>query len=345
MRLSPTLLAADLGRTIQPIYCLCGDAPLLVDEAAAQIRHALDAVGAERTTLEASGQTRWGEFFSQFDGLSLFAQQRLIEVRLPAGKPGIEGAKALEAWAKNPAPDCTLVLVLPQADKTMQGSKWFSALDALGVVVIIPTPTLEQLPQWIGERLARHQLKADRATLDWLAIRVEGNLLAAHQEIEKLALLLPPGTLTLEAARAAVTDVARFDAADLSDALWRGDAARFIRIIDSLKAEGETPIFATFLLAQDLRALYRLALAAARGENLAGLMNGLRVWGARQTLFTRHAQRLGPVRLGAALQHAGRIDRNAKGLAKDDAWNLFKQLGLGLLNKPAPAFSRALNER
>lgn len=345
MRLSPNQLASDLGRAIRPIYCLCGDAPLLLDEAAAQIRHALNAVGAERTTLEASGQTRWAEFFSQFDGLSLFSQQRLIEVHLPAGKPGIEGAKALEAWAQNPAPDCTLVLILPQADKAMQGSKWFTTLDKVGAVVIIPTLTLEHLPQWIGERLARHQIKADRATLDWLAIRVEGNLIAAHQEIEKLALLLPPGTLTQEAARAAVTDVARYDAADLSDALWQGDAARFIRIVDSLKAEGEAPIFATFLLAQDLRTLYRLALAAARGENLAGLMSGLRIWGARQTLFTRQAQRLGHVRLGQALQHTGRIDRTAKGLTKDDAWNLFKQLGLGLLNKPAPAFLGVLNER
>ncbi len=339
MKLSPSQLANALSREILPVYCLCGEAPLLVDEAAAQIRHALYAVGAERTLIEASAQFRWAECFAQFEGLSLFAERRLIEVRLPGGKPGVEGAKALEAWATNPPPDCTLLLILPRADKTMQSSKWFTRLEAVGATVMVSTPTLEQLPAWIGERLARHQLKADRATLDWIAVRVEGNLLAAHQEIEKLALLLPPGAVTLEAARAAVTDVARYDAADLPEALWRGDAARFLRIADSLKAEGEAPIFALWLLVQDLRTLYRLALASARGEDLAGLLRSLRIWDSRQALFSRQAKRLGAQRLGQALQHAGRIDRASKGLLRDDAWNLYKQLGLALLNQPAPAFN------
>ncbi len=339
MKLSTSQLASASAREVLPVYALCGDAPLLVDEAAAQIRRALQTVGAERTLIEASAQFRWAECFAQFDGLSLFAERRLIEVRLPGGKPGVEGAKALEAWATNPPPDCTLLLILPRADKTMQSSKWFTRLEAAGATVMVATPTLEQLPQWIGERLARHQLKADRGTLDWLAVRVEGNLLAAHQEIEKLALLLPPGTVTLEAARAAVTDVARYDAADLPEALWRGDAPRFLRIADSLKAEGEAPIFALWLLAQDLRTLYRLALASARGEDLTGLMRSLRIWDSRQALFSRQAKRLGAARLGRALQHAGRIDRASKGLLREDGWNLYKQLGLALLNQPAPAFN------
>lgn len=339
MKLSTSQLANALSREVLPVYTLCGDAPLLVDEAAALIRRALQAVGAERTLIEASAQFRWAECFAQFDGLSLFAERRLIEVRLPGGKPGVEGAKALEAWVANPPPDCTLLLILPRADKTMQGSKWFTRLEAAGATVMVVTPSLEQLPQWIGERLARHQLKADRATLDWLAVRVEGNLLAAHQEIEKLALLLPPGAVTLEAARAAVTDVARYDAADLPEALWRGDAPRFLRIADSLKAEGEAPIFALWLLVQDLRTLYRLALASARGEDLAGLMRSLRIWDSRQALFSRQAKRLGTKRLGRALQHAGRIDRASKGLIREDGWNLYKQLGLALLNQPAPAFN------
>lgn len=339
MKLSSSQLASSLNREILPVYTLCGDAPLLVDEAAAQIRLALQAAGAERTVIEASAQFRWADCFAQFDGLSLFAERRLIEVRLPGGKPGVEGAKALEAWVANPPPDCTLLLILPRADKALQGSKWFTRLEAAGATVMVATPSLEQLPQWIGERLARHQLKADRATLDWLADRVEGNLLAAHQEIEKLALLLPPGSVTQEAAHAAVTDVARFDAADLPEALWRGDTARFLRIADSLKAEGEAPIFALWLLAQDLRTLYRIALASARGENPANLMRSLRIWDSRQALFSRQAKRLGVDRLGRALQHAGRIDRASKGLLREDGWNLYKQLGLALLNQPAPAFN------
>lgn len=339
MKLSTSQLASALQREILPIYTLCGEAPLLVDEAAALVRRALQAAGAERTLIEASAQFRWAECFAQFDGLSLFAERRLIEVRLPGGKPGVEGAKALEAWSANPPPDCTLLLILPRADKAMQSSKWFTRLEAAGATVMIATPSLDQLPQWIGERLARHQLKADRATLDWLAIRVEGNLLAAHQEIEKLALLLPPGSVTLETVRAAVTDVARYDAADLPEALWRGDAPRFLRIADSLRAEGETPIFALWLLVQDLRTLYRLALASARGEDLAGLMRSLRIWDTRQAVFSRQAKRLGTERLGRALQHAGRIDRASKGLLREDGWDLYKQLGLALLNQPAPAFN------
>lgn len=342
MKLKPAQLATDLERGIRPVYLVCGDEPLLVDEAAAVIRAALKARGAERTAVDAGAQFRWAEWFGQFDGLSLFATQRLLEVRLPGGKPGVEGGKVLDAWAADPAPDCALLLLLPRADKTMQNSKWFSALDNAGAVILATPPTPEQLPAWMGERLARYGFKAGGETLAWLAARVEGNLLAAHQELEKLALLLEPGTLTLDAVREAVTDVARYDAADLPEALWKGDAARFIRVVDGLKAEGESPILALWLLISDLRTLYRLALAQARGENLSERMRGLRVWESRQPLFTRVLRRLDAPQLSAALVRAGGVDRTTKGLpgpGGEDGWAVLKQLGLALLHKPAPAFA------
>lgn len=336
MQLTPTQLSAALQRGLQPVYVISGDAPLLVDEAAAQIRRHLSH--AERRVADASGTFRWQEFFAEFDGLSLFASQRLLEVRLPGGKPGIEGGKALEAWAANPAPDCTLLLLLPRLDRATQNSKWFTALERAGTVVSANAPGLAQLPQWIGERLARYGLKAERSVLDWLAVRVEGNLLAAHQEIEKLSLLLPPGPVTLDDVRAAVTDVARYDASDIPDTVWRGDTARFLRITASLKSEGESPILALWLLVQDLRTLHRLALGARRGENSASLMRSLRVWESRQALFSRALKRLTHTDLAHALQHASRVDRASKGLLREDGWNLFTQLGLSLQKQPAPAF-------
>ncbi len=336
MRLAAEQLANALVKGLSPVYAVCGDAPLLVDEAVGEIRHAARQAGFdERQSQQAEAGFDWGAWASGFDSLSLFANRRLVELRLPTGKPGAEGGKALEAWCGSPPSDCCLIVILPRADRTMQASKWFTALGKAGVVVLVTAPTLEQLPAWIGERLGRHGLKAERETLAFLTTRVEGNLLAAHQEIEKLALLMPPGPLSLEEAQAAVVDVARYDAGDLPEALLKGDPARYCRIIDGLKAEGDSPILALWLLSQELRTLYRLACGVEAGQTLAALMREQRVWESRQPLLSRALKRLKKADLAHGLKLAARTDRAAKGLLREDGWQLLKQLGLDLMGKAA----------
>lgn len=331
MKLRADQLSASLARQRAAVYVLSGDEPLLLDEALALLRESARSDGAERESFQVETGFDWGAWLAGFDSLSLFARRRLVELRIASGKPGVEGGKTLEAWCARPPEETTLVVILPRADRTMQNAKWFVALEQAGVLVSILPPGMEQLPAWIGERLARHGLKADRDTLAFLAGRVEGNLLAAHQEIEKLALLLPPGQVSLEAARAAVVDVARYDAGDLPEALLRGDAVRWCRIIDGLRAEGETPPLAIWLMAQELRTLYRLSRGLEQGGQLTALLRQQRVWESRQPLVSRALKRLSSGRLAEALRQTARVDRAAKGLLREDAWTLLKQLGLDFM--------------
>lgn len=337
MRIRPEQLEATLKRGLAPVHVICGNEPLLVDETAACIRAALRQAGVgERQSFQAESGFNWAEWLAGFDSLSLFASRRLVELRLPSGKPGTEGARALESWCARPPADTWLLVLLPRLDKAGQAAKWFAALDSAGVVVTPQPPTLEQLPAWIGERLARHGLKADRETLAFLAERVEGNLLAAHQEIVKLALLLPPGPVRLDDARAAVMDVARYDAGQLPEALLKGDGLRLLRILEGLREEGEPPLLALWILTQEIRTLYRLASSLRRGETLARACARLRVWESRQPLVARALRRLDADGLTRALVEAARIDRAAKGLEREDAWAMLERLALALCGIPGP---------
>lgn len=334
MKLRAEALPAALAKGLAPIYAVCGDEPLLTDEAGLLIREAVNRAGpAERQGVVADARFDWRGWMAEFDSLSLFASRRLVEMRLPSGKPGAEGGKVLEAWCERPPEEVFLTLILPRPDRAMQQTKWYAALERASVVVQTAEPSPEQLPAWIGARLARKQLQADRDTLAFLAARVEGNLLAAHQEIEKLALILPPGTVSLAEARAAVVDVARYDASDLPDALLKGDAARYCRILDGLRAEGETPPLAIWLLANELRTLYRLAAGQARGQALPALMKQQRVWDSRQPLVGKALQRMPLGRLAAALRLMARADRAAKGLLRENAWLILEQIGLALMGR------------
>ena len=334
MKLRPEQLAGHLGKGLLPVYVLCGDEPLLLDEAAQLIRQHAQAAGYdERQGFQVETGFNWQGWTAGFDSLSLFASRRLVELRIPTGKPGVEGGKALEAWCQQPPADTLLLVQLPRADRAMQASKWFTALEQAGAVVHLAAPTPEQLPAWIGQRLAQKGLKADRDTLAFLAARVEGNLLAAHQEIEKLALLLPPGPLGLDTARNAVVDVARYDASDLPEALLKGDAVRYCRIIDGLRAEGEAPPLALWLLAQEVRTLHQLASGLAGGEALPTLMRQHRVWESRQALVGKALKRYSTGQLAETMRQLALTDRAAKGLLAEDAWQMLKQLGLALMGK------------
>lgn len=341
MRLKAEQLEGHLAQAAKqrfaPVYVVSGDEPLLNDEATAAIRAALRSIGVtERQSFQVEGGFDWGQWLAGFDSLSLFASQRLVELRLPSGKPGAEGARALESWCARPPADTWLLVLLPRLDRASQSAKWFAALEKTGVVVTPQPPNLDDLPAWIAARLARHGLQADRATLAFLAERVEGNLLAAHQEVEKLALLLPPGPVRLDDVRAAVLDVARYDAGQLSEALLKGDGLRLLRILDGLREEGETPLLALWVLTQTLRTLYRLSMAVQRGETLVRASSRLKVWESRQPLIAKALRRLNTDTLARALLDAADIDRAAKGLAREDAWASLKRLALELTGMPGP---------
>jgi DNA polymerase-3 subunit delta len=342
MKLRGEQIDGALKKGLANIWLVSGDEPLLTDEAAARIKASARAQGFdERQSYQAETGFDWRGWLAGFDSLSLFASRRLIELRLPTGKPGVEGGKTLEAWANNPPADTLLLVTTPRLDKASQSTKWVAALERTGVFVQTAPPPIDKLPDWIGERLSQHGLKAERDTLAWLAARVEGNLLAAHQEIEKLALLLPPGPLDMATARDAVVDVARYDVGDLSEAFLKADAARFCRILDGLKAEGEGLPLVLAVVGNEIRTLYRLATGLAQGKRLANLMQEARVWDSRQGLVERALKRAGPERLAWAMRGLARLDRAAKGLLKEDAWDELKQLGLALMHRgQAPAFSK-----
>jgi DNA polymerase-3 subunit delta len=323
-------LDAHLARELRPLYAIHGDEPLLSLEAADAIRARARANGfSERTVLTAERGFDWSELTASAASLSLFGERRLIELRLPSGKPGAEGAAAIERFCRDLPPDTLTMVMLPRLDRAGQSASWFQAVEAKAVLVNVFPVERSRLPEWIAARLARQKQQARPETLRFLADCVEGNLLAAHQEIQKLALLLPPGELDFDAVREAVMNVARYDAGKLTEAMLAGDRSRLARMLEGLRGEGEAPPRVLWLLAEEIRAVCRVQDGIAAGRPLAEVLREARVWGdARQTLVGRAARSLPRAALLAALEHAAGVDRVVKGIVKGDAWDELLQLGL-----------------
>jgi len=323
-------LDAHLARELRPLYVIHGDEPLLALEAADAIRARARKGGfSARVVLVAERGFNWGELRASGASLSLFGERRLIELRLPSGKPGIDGAAAIEAYCAVLPPDTLTLVMLPRLDRAGQSSAWFGALEAKGVTVNVYPVERARLPEWIAARLARHKQRAAATTLQFLADSVEGNLLAAHQEMQKLALLLPPGELAFDAVREAVLNVARYDAQKLAEAMLAGERSRLVRMLEGLRGEGEAPPRILWILAEEIRAVARVQQGLAANRPLPDLLREARVWGnARQVLVGSAARKLKRATLFAALEHAARIDRMIKGVAKGDAWDELLQLGL-----------------
>lgn len=323
-------LEAQLSRTLAPLYVVHGDEPLLAMEAADAIRAKARAEGcSEREVHLVERSYDWGRLAAAAASLSLFATRRLIELRIPSGKPGTEGGAAIAAYCAALPPDIVTLVTLPRLDRAGQNSAWFGALSGAGVVVNVFPIERRTLPLWIGARLARQKQRAAEDALAFVADCVEGNLLAAHQEIQKLGLLYPPGELAFEQVRDAVLDVARFEISQLSEAMLAGDRGRLARVLDGLAGEGEAPPRVLWVMSDDVRAVARLQQGLAAGRNAADLFREHRVWGeARQRLVAAAARRMGRAALDAALAQAAAVDRTIKGLAKGDPWDELLQLGL-----------------
>jgi len=349
MQVALAQLTAQLQRGLAPLYVLHGDEALLQQEAADAIRAAARAQGyTERSSFTVAGaHFDWGAVLAAGGSLSLFADRQIIEIRIPSGKPGKDGSVALQQIAEGArGNDSTLTVVqLPRLDKATKTGAWFGALDAVGVAVQIDPIERGVLPQWIAQRLgAQGQRVAPgeegQRTLQFFADRVEGNLLAAHQEISKLGLLHPPGELSQAQVEAAVLNVARYDVFKLSEAVLAGQVLRVQRMLDGLEAEGEAPVLVHWALAEDIRALKRVKDAMNAGRPLPMALRENRIWGTKERLFERILPRAGDAQLARLLQSAHLVDGIVKGLKQPDwpvhPWQALQRLAFQLARLGAP---------
>jgi len=334
MQLRADALSQQLAKGLRPIYTVYGDEPLLAQEAADAIRQAARAEGyGERKVFTVAGAYfDWGPVLGAAQAMSLFAERQFIEIRIPSGKPGKEGSEAIQRYCERLPEDVVTLLTLPKLDKTQMGSAWFLALDGAGVTVRVDPVERRALPQWIAQRLAAQGQRVEEGemgqrTLAFFSDRVEGNLLAAHQELQKLALLHPAGTLSFEMIESAVLNVARYDVFKLSEAVLGGNVSRVLRMLDGLEAEGEAAVLVHWSLAEDIRALKRVRDGMDAGKPLPMALRESRVWGAKERLFERILPGLSSAELAPLVEAAQICDGLVKGL-RHPAWPLEPWAGL-----------------
>jgi DNA polymerase-3 subunit delta len=331
MLLKGDQLTAHLERELRPLYVLYGDEPLLVLEAADQIRAKSRQQGySEREVLTVLPQFDWGQLLAAGGNMSLFGDKKLIDLRIPTGKPGKDGSAALQQWCQNLSLDNMLLITLPEMNWQDEKAVWFTTLVNAGVAIKLMAPPLAELPGWLAGRLRRQQQSADLDSLKFIAERVEGNLLAAHQEIQKLGLLYPTGQLSAAQIHEAVLNVARYDIDGLREALLVGDLARLKRTLDGLMQEGEAPPLVLWAMSEEIRALATIRMGIDAGKPADLMLKEAKVWGPRQMPVKKALQRLSTVALEAALKHAGQIDRLAKGIGQGNIWEEFLRLGMRL---------------
>lgn len=344
MQLALNQLAAHLQKGLRPLYTLHGDEPLQLQEAADAIRAAARAAGhSERSVYTVQGaHFDWSSVLAAGGSFSLFADKKLVEIRIPSGKPGKDGSAAIQQLAENAAQDdgTLTIITLPRLDAATKKGAWFGALDANGVTIQIDPIERAALPQWIAQRLARQNQRvasgeAGQRTLQFFADRVEGNLLAAHQEIQKLGLLQPEGELSFEVVEQAVLNVARYDVFKLSEAVLSGNLPRAMRMMDGLQAEGTAEVLVHWTLSEDIRNLKRAKDALASGQPLPMVLRSLRIWGNKEKLFERVVPRLTANAAVRLLHSAHVVDGIVKGLPADnwpsDSWQALRKLAVDMV--------------
>ena len=343
MQVRADQLAGHLQKGVAPLYTVWGDEPLLAQEAGDSIRAAARAAGCtERQVHTVTGNHfDWSGLLGASQALSLFAERQLVEIRIPSGKPGKEGSEALQRYcelaASKLAADVVTLVQLPKLDRAQQSSAWFAALDGAGITLRVDPIERGALPQWIAQRLAMQGQRVasgdtGRRTLAFFADRVEGNLLAAHQEVQKLGLLYSQGELGFEQVEAAVLNVARYDVFKLGEAVLAGQVARALRMLEGLHAEGEAAVLVHWTLAEDIRGLKRVKDAVVAGKPLPLALREARAWGAKERLFERAVGVASEDALAELLAAAQVCDGLVKGLRHPDwpidPWEGLKRLVL-----------------
>jgi len=331
VKLQANQLSSHLQNNLAPCYLVSGDEHLLVAEALDSIREAARACGfTSRESHVATQWFDWSALTASSANLSLFSERRLIELRLPTGKPGKEGSKAIAELIERLGPELMLVVSAPRLDKSASTARWVKALSDGGVFVPVWPVGVRELPGWIAARMRGAGLQPDRAVAGMIADRVEGNLLAAGQEIEKLRLLLGEGPVSAEDVASAVADSSRYDVYKLVDAALGGDARRALRILGGLRAEGTEPVIVFWALGRELRMLAGLADAVRRRVDLGSAMQKARVWSNRQALVRSCISRVPDGHFNRLLKAVGRGDAAAKGQLRADPWQLATDILVGL---------------
>jgi len=319
MKVRPDQLSSHLQKQLADIYFICGDEPLQVMESADRIRlEARKRDFTEREVMDVDAQFDWNTLLDAGNSLSLFAEKRILELRLPTGKPGKVGSKILQEYAQRPAEDAVLIISSGKLDGSAKNTKWFKTLDQQGVVIQCWPVNADQLPGWINARLQSKGIVADREAVQLLADRVEGNLLAAAQEVDKLFLLHGAGKLNFEQTASAVADSARYNIYDLVDSALVGDVARTARIIGGLKNEGVEPVLMLWALSREVRMLAQISESKTSPD---AIMAKLRVWDNRKALIRKALSRHSSVRWKLFLKRCAKIDKVIKGVESGRVWD------------------------
>lgn len=335
MRLRVEQLGEHLSGGLAPVYFICGDEPLLLQEAADAIRAAARAQGfGDRELFHANAGFDWQQLLAEANALSLFAEKKILELRLDGGKPGDKGAKAIVEYCQAPSTDNLLLVISPKLDAAAMRSNWVKSLEAIGVMIQVWPVSANQMPQWISRRLHQANIQASRSAIDILADRVEGNLLAAVQEIEKLRLLAIDGEIDAETMSTVVADSARFNVFTLVDKILEGDAPASARILRGLRDEGTDPLVILWALTRELRTLIQAAESRQYHKSAEDVFRELRVWDKRQPLLKTALRRLKPAHLRILLRQAGLVDRAIKGLYADSPWEVLTALAMSFAGAP-----------
>ena len=331
MKIRAEQLPSHLSKELLPVYVISGDEPLLAQESADAVRLAARNKGfSGREVFHGEGKFDWGQLHNEANALSLFAEKKIIEIRISNGKPGDKGSKALCQLCANPSPDNLLLVILPKLERSAQNSKWVKALEAVGAHIQVWPVTGDQLPRWIQQRLLESNITANQQAVEILAERVEGNLLAAVQEIEKLKLLAIEGKVDAIMMSSVVADSARYNLFEFVDKVLAGDAQSAARSLRGLHSEGTDAIPLLWAITRELRILIKASEHISRGENRDWALKNAGVWEKRLPLFRTAIQRCSAAHLRMLLYQAGAIDRGIKGMRQADIWDELTTLVLSL---------------
>ena len=331
MKIRPEQLQSHLSKELLAVYVISGDEPLLAQESADAVRLAARNKGfSGREVLHGEGKFDWGQLHNEANALSLFTEKKIIEVRISNGKPGDKGSKAICELCTNPNPDNLLLVILPKLERAAQNSKWVKALESSGAHIQVWPITGEQLPRWIKQRLLESNITANQQAVEILAERVEGNLLAAVQEIEKLKLLAIDGKVDAIMMSSVVADSARYNLFEFVDKVLAGDAQSAARSLRGLHSEGTDAIPLLWAITRELRILIKASEQISQGESRDRALKNAGVWEKRLPLFRTTIQRCSAPHLRMLLYQAGAIDRGIKGMRKADVWDELTTLVLSL---------------
>lgn len=338
MRLRAEQLANHLAKDLLPIYIVSGDETLLVQECCDAIRAKCKQLQfSEREVLHVEPGFDWQQLLSSANTLSLFAERKLIELRLPTGKPGDAGSKVLTQYANAPAEDNVLLIICNKLESASTRSKWYKTIEQAGAGIQVWPITAAQLPRWMGQRLQQAGLKASPEAIQLLSSRVEGNLLAAAQEIDKLQLYCDQNTIDVDAVLSAVADNARYDVFGLVDRALQGDAQGSLKMVQGLKAEGTQLPVILWAISRELRTLCLCAEHIEQGNGIERVLQNQRVWDKRKPLTKAALRRLSATQLRRLIVQASQIDQSVKGMNPHNSWDLLQELVIRLAGAKLPS--------